>query len=692
MKVLVTGATGVLGSNLVRVLISRGYQVKTFIQADTNTSTIDQLPVEKAEGNILNFGEVLSAAEGVDAICHLAADTSVWPSRNPSAVRVNVDGTKNAVKAAMLVKVRRFVHVGTANSFSYGSAKCPGAEDTPYRCHKYGLDYMDSKYRAQQVVKQAAANGLPAVIVNPTFMLGAYDSKPSSGQMLLALYKGHVKGYTSGGKNFICVEDAAVGVANALMKGRLGESYILGHENLSYKEAFTRMAKVMKIKPPKARIPGWLVICVGLLNSAIARLTGRKPGVSLPLARIACEGHYYSSAKAVKELDLPQTPIEEGIRQSFQWMKDRHYVQPEPGFFSGKVAIVTGSSQGIGKAIASELLKRGAKVVINGRDEAKLLKAKADLRIFGKLTAIKADVSDPEEAAMLVAETSRRYGRIDILINNAGLSMKGRLAELRPEIYKKVFDANVMGSVYPCTQALKHLRESLGSIVFISSIAGIRGLPNHSAYCSSKMALRGIAESLRIEEANSKVHIGLVQVGFTQNDPKKKTLNAAGELVPVEDRAGFKPKQPEIVARAVLKNIENRKFVTTLSLLGRLNKSINNLSPALSEFLVKNLTRKRHEQSLDKVLEASHRQTTPEPRVKRQALGISRFTFFMLIIILALATSSLLRAQQLLEPPLTQITTHKAAPVSLLAYSINPLFTDSSFWFYKTKMKPLIPI
>lgn len=262
-------------------------------------------------------------------------------------------------------------------------------------------------------------------------------------------------------------------------------------------------------------------------------------------------------------------------------------------FFINKVAIVTGSSQGIGKAIAKELLLSGARVVLNGRNSDRLKMASEELSQFGEVIYVPADTTIPAEAAGLIRTCMERFGKLDILVNNAGLSMKGNLADLHPDVFRRVFEANVQGKVNPTLYALPEIRKQQGSIVFISSVAGIRGLAGHSAYCSSKMALRGIAESLRIEEYKSDIHIGLVYVGFTQNEESKRTLNAFGELVPVDDRSGFRPQMRNQVARDVLKNIEKRKFLSTLSWLGQLNKYMNFWLPRISErFLISMANRK----------------------------------------------------------------------------------------------------
>ena len=169
----------------------------------------------------------------------------------------------------------------------------------------------------------------------------------------------------------------------------------------------------------------------------------------------------------------------------------------------GKVAVITGSSRGIGKSIALELAKQGAYIVLNGRNQSRLESAKLELsQIHNNIVSYCCDVSEISQSNELIKTAIQHFGKLDILINNVGVSMRGDVADLNPEVFKTVFESNVLGSVYPTIPALKELRKTKGSIVFISSLAGIRGLPFLSAYSSSKMALRGIAESIRIEEKN----------------------------------------------------------------------------------------------------------------------------------------------------------------------------------------------
>ncbi|MBI3232824.1 MAG: NAD-dependent epimerase/dehydratase family protein [Bacteroidetes bacterium] len=215
--------------------------------------------------------------------------------------------------------------MGTANSFGPGTKEHPGVETNAYSGDQYQTDYMDSKYEAYLAVKKAVKDkGLNAITVHPTFMIGPYDTKPSSGAMILAVYNGKVPGYTKGGRNYIYVKDVAEAAVNGLTMGQSGESYILGNENLSYKEAFSTIAKAVGVKAPSRYFPPALVLTYGKIGDWIYALTKILPTVSYPMARISCDEHYYSSAKAVKELNLKQTPIASILPQAFEWLKKFH--------------------------------------------------------------------------------------------------------------------------------------------------------------------------------------------------------------------------------------------------------------------------------------------------------------------------------------------------------------------------------
>lgn len=255
--------------------------------------------------------------------------------------------------------------------------------------------------------------------------------------------------------------------------------------------------------------------------------------------------------------------------------------------FENKVAIITGSSRGIGKAIAVRLAKEGISIVLNGRNNQRLAETKSEIeKINSRVVTCCCDVSDVAQSKMLIDFAIESFGRLDILINNVGISNRGTIAESKPEVFQKVFESNVFGSLYTTIEALPHIRSTNGSVVFISSVAGIRGLPSLGAYCASKMALRSFAETLRIEEHASRIHIGLIQVGITEIEQQKEAIGADGNAVVLSDRSAKKVQSMTYVAEQVFKNIRRRKFITTLSRIGKLNAFLQPRMPLLVEKII----------------------------------------------------------------------------------------------------------
>jgi len=327
-RVFVTGADGMLGSSIVRELLSQGYLVKAMILPNRKLNVLSGLEVEIIEGNILDKDLLEQAMTGCDYVINVAALTTVWPRKSDLVMRVNLEGAKNVVEVAEKLQLKRMVQIGTANSFGHGTRETPGNESTPYSFGVYDLDYIKSKYQAQQMLlEKHAQDGFPVIIVNPTYMIGPFDSGPSSGKMILEVLKGNVPGYSVGGKNFVCSVDVATAAVNALKMGRLGECYIAGNENLDYKEFFQKVCQQGNIKFKLIKVPGFLVLVLGFFNSLIARLTGKAPNLSYTMARMASVSQYYSPQKAQKELNMPQTPIETGIGQCVDWFKENGYLE-----------------------------------------------------------------------------------------------------------------------------------------------------------------------------------------------------------------------------------------------------------------------------------------------------------------------------------------------------------------------------
>lgn len=317
MKAVVTGADGLLGSNLVRELLDQKFEVRALIEPGRKSVTLTGLAVEKVSADIL--GEVPALTEamrGGDALFHCAAITNQWAA--PALVwKVNHEGTKNVLEAMVAAKVPRAVFVGSASSVQFGTIERPGDETGAFPGAYRGVAYMESKYQASMMVKEyAKERGLQAVVAMPTFLLGPYDAGPSSGELLRQFIKRGLKTVSRGGRNFAHARDVARGMVAALTKGKSGSQYILGGENLTYLDFFSRVAKQAGVPPPKRTLPGPALVALGALGSAYGKISGKPPLINLAMARLATCGTYYSSDRAASELGYTRAPVDQSIADS----------------------------------------------------------------------------------------------------------------------------------------------------------------------------------------------------------------------------------------------------------------------------------------------------------------------------------------------------------------------------------------
>ena len=325
-RVLLTGADGFLGSHILRKLVGNGYQVRAFLQKGRSHTTIEGFPYEPFYGDLLNEEHIDQALKGCDFLIHTVAITDIWPKRSELQRRVNFGVAKKIAAFAKKHNIQRMIQIGTANSFGYGDKFNPGDESSPYAFAKFGLDYMDSKKNAQDfLLNEANQNQLPVVIINPTFMVGEYDSKPGTGAMIVALLKGQVGSYANGGRNYVYVGDVAQVVVNALEKGQIGECYIAGNANLNYKEFFKLVGESGNVKTPKTKLPYPILIAAASAAELLSKFTKKAPLVSIPMIRIANEEQFYDASKAIKELNMPQTPIEIAVERSVKWFRENGY-------------------------------------------------------------------------------------------------------------------------------------------------------------------------------------------------------------------------------------------------------------------------------------------------------------------------------------------------------------------------------
>ncbi|NBF41404.1 MAG: SDR family oxidoreductase [Spirochaetes bacterium] len=254
------------------------------------------------------------------------------------------------------------------------------------------------------------------------------------------------------------------------------------------------------------------------------------------------------------------------------------------GDFSEHVVVVTGSSRGIGRETARAFAAAGAHVVLNGRNRERLEEVRQELASAGyAVSAYACDVTVAEEARGLIEHAAGVRGRLDVLVNNAGISMRGPFADTAPEVVEEVTRVNILGAALPTRYAVPHLLDARGSVVFISSLAGVRGFPGVAMYSAAKMALTGLSQSLRAELEPQGVHVGSVWVSFTENDPDKQIYAADGTLMSI--RRSWKTSQAEVAA-AVLGVVARRRRELVMTLQGKLFVLLARLAPRLVDQII----------------------------------------------------------------------------------------------------------
>lgn len=322
MKALVTGADGLLGSHIVRRLLARGAQVRAFLLESSDSPALRGLELETVRGDILGGAAKLAEAmRGCETVYHAAALTD--RSAPPGLVwKVNLEGARRTMDAAAAAGVRRFVLTGSASSFQFGSKERPGDETGAFPEAYRRVPYVESKRAAHDLARDYAATGrLDAVIVSPTFMLGEYDWRPSSGELIRQFLKRGLRFSAPGGRCFAYAGDVAEAHVRAAEKGGTGECYIAGGVNLTYMEFFTLVAGMAGAKPPALTLPAPLVLAAGAAGSLVGRATGRRGALDLELARLSCSYAFYSSRKAERELGYSITPVEAAARRSLESLR-----------------------------------------------------------------------------------------------------------------------------------------------------------------------------------------------------------------------------------------------------------------------------------------------------------------------------------------------------------------------------------
>jgi dihydroflavonol-4-reductase len=329
MAVLVTGATGFVGSRVARKLIARGEAVRCLVRKSSSLANLEGLPVEVVRGDLQDAESLRDAVRGCQTVYHVAADYRLW-SRDPRELyRSNVEGTRNILAAAEAAGCERIVYCSSVGALGIPGDGTPGTETTPVSLADMIGHYKRSKFLAEEEALRAAERGVPVVIVNPSTPIGPNDVKPTeTGRVITRFLNDQMPAYLDTGLNWVDVDDVAEGHLLAAEKGRIGQKYILGNRNLTLREVLELLSGLTGKPAPRAKMPYGLVLGIARVNEFFAgTLLGREPGIPVEGVLMARKMMFFDAGKAVRELGLPQTPVEEAFARAVRWFCDHGYAR-----------------------------------------------------------------------------------------------------------------------------------------------------------------------------------------------------------------------------------------------------------------------------------------------------------------------------------------------------------------------------
>ena len=329
MTSLVTGATGFVGSAVVRALLDAGEVPRALVRAGSDRRNLDGLAVELAEGDLRDAASLARACRGCQALFHVAADYRLWVPRPAEIYAVNVDGTRALMEAAGAAGVARIVYTSSVATLGLNRDGRPADEATPVTLADMIGPYKRSKFLAEEVVRGMVSEaGLPAVIVNPSTPVGPRDIKPTpTGRMIVEAARGRIPAFVDTGLNVVHVDDVAAGHLLAFERGQIGARYILGGENLALAEILGTIARLRGRPPPRLRLPHGLVLPIAHAAEAWARLTGgAEPFVTVDGLRMSKKRMFFTSAKAETELGYRARPAEAALADAVTWFREAGYL------------------------------------------------------------------------------------------------------------------------------------------------------------------------------------------------------------------------------------------------------------------------------------------------------------------------------------------------------------------------------
>ena len=333
MKALITGATGFVGSAVLRQLLDEGHEVRALVRPSSDRRNLDGLSLDVAVGDLCDADSLRRAVKGCDALFHVAADYRLWVPKPEEIFRTNVDGTRALMLAAADAGVERIVYTSSVATLGLNKDGTPADETTPVSLDQIISPYKRSKYIAEDTVRLLASQqGLPVVIVNPSSPIGPRDVKPTpTGRLIVEAARGRMPAYVNTGLNLLHVDDVARGHLLAFQKGEIGQRYILGGQNMTLREILTAIAAIVGGTPPRVQLPHNLVLPIAFAAEAWARLSrGGEPFVTVDGVRQAKKLMYFTSDRARKQLGYASRPVENALFDAIEWFQENGLCSPRP--------------------------------------------------------------------------------------------------------------------------------------------------------------------------------------------------------------------------------------------------------------------------------------------------------------------------------------------------------------------------
>jgi len=325
MRALVTGGTGFLGANLAKGLLAQDWSVRILRRLSSPLLAVRDLAVDHAIGDVTNLDSLLAAMQGVDVVFNVAAISQYWRNTASLVYKVNVGGAQNVFEAAARSGVQRIVHTSSAAAVGIIRGRSASEAD-PFNQLPDRFPYGHSKWLAEEIARERVKSGQDIVMVNPAAIVGARDINWISGSILREAKRRHIPVIPQGGVNFVAVQDVVAGHIAAVEKGRSGERYILGGENLTNRQTTEMAFAIVGVKPPRITQPHWTIPLAGWVLDVIAKIVGPRLPLSGEQMRLTAEYLYFDSSKAQRELGLPHTPVRQALQECYDWYVEHGYL------------------------------------------------------------------------------------------------------------------------------------------------------------------------------------------------------------------------------------------------------------------------------------------------------------------------------------------------------------------------------